>query len=217
MRQQTKSGPGPNYWSEKNVWVDKKGNLHLYLRPVKTERGDRWECAEITSKKKFGRGTYQFQTVGRLDNLDKNVVFGIFDYPVYNEDPDGTNEIDIEFAWWGNAAYPNGNFTVYPATGPRDKAATHAFEYALPKNTTANVVTTHRFTRTAKAVQFSVQTGAKSIAPLVQWEYAPKNARLVPQKPLAIHLNLWLYGGSAPENNQPLEIVVTKFTFTPTP
>ena len=218
VRQQEKSGPGPNAWSRKNVWLDKNGNLHLKISRTKTAQGEAWQCAEITSVKKFGMGTYEFQTVGRLDKLNHNIVLGFFDYPVYGEDPDGTNEIDIEFARWGNAAYPNGNFTVYPATGARGKKDSYSFEYALPQNTPVNVVTTHRFTRRPNEITFVVQTGTgKTNGDLVKWGYAPPEKRLVPQKPLAVHVNLWLFGGKAPTDNKEVEIVVKSFLFTPAP
>src|SRR4051794_6009568 len=38
-------GPGPNAWSAQNVWVDKKGALHLKIANV----GGEWSCAEIYS------------------------------------------------------------------------------------------------------------------------------------------------------------------------
>jgi hypothetical protein len=87
-------GPGPNNWNENNVWVDQGGYLHLKL----TKQGNRWYGAEVLSRDRLGFGRYQFWIVGRVDRLDPNVVFGLFNYPTPDVGPDGTNEIDIEFA-----------------------------------------------------------------------------------------------------------------------
>ena len=107
----THEGPGPNNWSENNVWVDQNGYLHLKL----TQQGDRWYCAEVLTQDRLGFGRYQFWVVGRVDRLDPNVVLGLFNYPTPDVGPDGTNEIDIEFAQWGKPEAPIGNYTVWPA------------------------------------------------------------------------------------------------------
>src|SRR5512139_2236906 len=70
-------GPGPNAWDENNVWLDSATNLHLKI----SHRGGKWSGAEITMQKRLGFGQYQFQTIGRLDLLDDNVVLGLFNYP----------------------------------------------------------------------------------------------------------------------------------------
>lgn len=216
VREQGKSGPGPNYWDARNVWVDRDGNLHLKITRVKGANGDEWHCAELTSTEKFGFGRYEFQTLGRVDRFDQNIVLGLFDYPTYGEDPDGTNEIDIEFARWGNAKYPNGNFTIYPAEGKRGTKDSFTFEYALPA-TTPNPLATHRFTRTRKQVELLTFNGAGRAGdkPLARWTYAPAEARLIPQKPLATHLNLWLFQGKPPMDGKEVEVVLKKFSFTP--
>ena len=216
VREQGVSGPGPNQWNPKNVWVDKTGDLHLKISRVNGANGDEWHCAEITSKKKFGFGRYEFQTVGAVDRLDHNIVLGLFDYPSGGEDPDGTNEIDIEFARWGNRANPNGSFTIYPASGARGKKDSFAFEYALPE-TSAQSVATHRFTRTKNQVALATFAGEGKAGdkPLSQWTYAPSETRLIPQKPLPVHLNLWLFQGKAPSDGKEVEIIVKRFSFTP--
>jgi hypothetical protein len=52
---------------------------------------------------RFGFGRYEFRLLGRPDQFDDNVVLGLFNYTVPEVGPDGTNEIDIEFATWGGA------------------------------------------------------------------------------------------------------------------
>jgi beta-glucanase (GH16 family) len=216
VREQKVGGPGPNQWDSKNVWVDKNGSLHLKISRVQGTSGIEWHCAELTSKKKFGFGKYEFQTSSRIDQLDRNVVLGLFNYPAAGQGADGTNEIDIEFARWGKSEWPNGNFTVYPATGARSKDDSHSFEYALPHGA-RDLTATHRFTRATNQVTLATfagiaRAGDKSLA---QWTYAPLDQRLIPQQALAMHLNLWLFQGKAPSNDKEVEVVVKKFSFTP--
>ncbi|HXJ92437.1 MAG TPA: Mu transposase C-terminal domain-containing protein [Terriglobia bacterium] len=111
MKSGIDQGPGPNNWNENNVWVDQGGHLHLKL----TRQGDRWYCAEVLSKDRMGFGRYQFWIEGRVDRLDPNVVLGLLNYPTPDVGPDGTNEIDIEFAGWGKPEAPVCNYTVWPA------------------------------------------------------------------------------------------------------
>ncbi len=49
-----------------------------------------------------------------------------------------------------------------------------------------------------------------------QWSYRPTNpSSHIPQNPLPVHLNLWLFQGHAPTNGQTVEIVINNFRFTP--
>jgi len=100
-------GPGPNYWSdsEQSVWVDENGWLHLKIRK---ENGI-WTCAEVYTKEPTCYGLHHFYTIGRLDNMDPNVVFAPFLYK------DDLTEIDIEFSRWGEANSPsNAQYVVQP-------------------------------------------------------------------------------------------------------
>src|SRR5687767_12058807 len=107
-------GPGPNFWDERNVWLDNTGALHLRI----VQREGKWTCAELTSKKRFGFGRYTFKIEGAIDRLDANVVCGLFLYPPPDVGPDGTHEIDIEFARWGKPENPIGTYSVWPVVLP---------------------------------------------------------------------------------------------------
>ena len=201
-------GPGPNHWSAQNVWVDAKGLLHLKLSAVK----GKWYAAELSTTQRLGFGTYQWQLIGRIDQLDPNVVLGLFTYPTADVGPDGTNELDIEFARWGNAAWPNLNYTVWPAhQGHTPK--TEASEAVLLGD-----YSTHRFTWQAHQVFFQSlhgHTHAKRNA-FHQWTFTSRQPqREIPQHPLPVHLNLWLVAGQPPINGQDVEIVIRSFTYTP--
>jgi hypothetical protein len=93
-------GPGPNIWDAGNVQVDDEGRLHLKITKNTGAAGKtEWHCAEINTQQRLGLGRYQFQVIGRIDKLDRNVVLGLFNHPTRGDvgRPDGTNEIDIEF------------------------------------------------------------------------------------------------------------------------
>lgn len=110
-----------------NVSVDANGYLHLKI----TKSGTTWTAAEIFSTDKIGFGTYQWQIEGPSDKLDKNVVLGLFPYgPEAGLGESGNNEIDIEFARWGNTSYPNGNYTIWPPTGTT--TGSHTLVSVLP-------------------------------------------------------------------------------------
>ena len=87
--------PGPNDWSQDNAWVDSQGRLHLAI--TKDKKTGKWFCAEVYTLKTFGLGKYEFKIEGRVDKLDRNVVFGLFNI---SNNP-YHDEIDIEFAQWG--------------------------------------------------------------------------------------------------------------------
>ncbi len=201
-------GPGPNYWEPANVWVDEQGHLHLRL----DYQAGQWRCAEVTMTNRLGFGRYQFWVEGALNTLDPQVVLGLFDYPPSDVGPDGTNEIDIEFARWGHAANPPGNYTVWPAQVGLTQR-TYAFDFTL-----AGTYTTQRFTRQSQSVRFQSLHGHRddNANQFAGWLFRPRDPlRRIPQAPLPVHLNLWLFQGQPPQNGQSVEIVIHAFTFTP--
>lgn len=203
-------GPGPNSWSAANVAVEADG---LHLRISRTGSGA-WTCAEVTMTRSLGFGEYQFELTGRPDLFDRNVVLGLFNYPTEAVGPDGTNEIDIEFAQWGDAGNPNRlNWTVYPpALGP---APTHK---EVPLALTGDA-TTHRFDWTSQGVKYKSLHGYQDTGDanlFAKWNDRPtKPKKQIPQTPIPVHMNLWLFDRHAPTDGQPVEVVIRSFTFTP--
>jgi hypothetical protein len=196
--------PGNNYWSENNVWVDTAG-LHLKL----TKSGSIWNCAEVWTTRTFPFGRYQFWVVGRIDQLDKNVVFGMFNYPPGG--PDKTNEIDIEFARWGSIYSPIGNFGVWPRT-LGGMHPTYPFSVSLN-----GTYTTHRWVWRSTSVYFQSLHGHRNDNQyqIASWTTPSNFASLVPQQAEPVHINLWLYKGLAPTNGQNVEVVLKSFTYAP--
>lgn len=200
-------GPGPNNWNANNVWVDANGKLHLQIKYSTTTK--KWECAEVWTTTNLGFGKYEWFFEGRIDLLDKNVVVGLFNYPTSNIGPDGTNEIDIEFSKWGNKNNKMGNFTVWPVlTG----YAYSTFPYAILLTGT---YTTHRFTWSSSSIFFQSLNGWRTDDTniIATQNFAPvvSATSLIPQSAEPVHINLWLFRGSAPSNNTAVELIISKF------
>jgi hypothetical protein len=201
-------GPGPNDWSRDCVFVDARGRLHLRI----LHRDGRWFSAEVTTTERLGFGRYQFQVDGPIDKLDKSIVLGLFNYPTRDVGGDGTNEIDIEFARWAIATAPNGNFTVWPAKRER-KQTSHTYEFALK-----GTATTQRFTWSPRSILFQSLSGYRDDdrAEIARCAFAPADYEdAIPQSPLPLHINLWLFRGTPPEDGKEVEIVIRSVTFTP--
>ena len=177
-------GPGPNAWDENNVWLDDEKRLHLKI----SQRDGQWQCAELTTKQRLGFGRYQWQIVGRPDQLDPQIVLGLFPYTVPEIGPDTTNEIDIEFARWGQAKLPIGNFSVWPALlesdGHKLKTESHTFDFKLDGD-----YTTARFDWLPQSVEFRLLGGHRDDDQnsIEHWKYAPdKPQQYIPQNPLPL-------------------------------
>jgi hypothetical protein len=201
------TGPGPNFWSGSNVWVDGSGWLHLKVS--KNATNGRWECAEVASTESFGMGTYQWQIDADIDKFDKNVVLGLFDY----SGTDARDEIDIEFARWGNSAYPNLNYTVYPKVGDPPRHTSYSTEFTSPNGT----YTTHRFIRTPSSVTFKTLYGHLNDEPkdnlFLSKEFKSPSVSISSVN-MPVLLNLWLFKGLAPTDDKPFEVVIHNFKFT---
>jgi len=196
-------GPGPNNWSDQNAWVDATGNLHLKI----TNESGVWNCAEVWTEEAFGFGTYKWFVKGRIDRLDKNVVLGMFNYG----DTDGIDEIDIELAKWGLKSNRIGNYTVYPA---QSGLKNMTYPFAVSLNGTAS---THRFKWSSNNVTLQSYRGWSTDRRymIAQKVYSPSLfAMYIPQNPLPVHINLWLFEGQAPANGKEVEVVIKKFTFS---
>jgi hypothetical protein len=224
-------GPGPNNWDPRNAWVDTNGYLHLQIM----NRAGVWSSTEIHLQTPLHLhfGTYQFQMLGRPDLLDMNTVFGFYTYPPASVGGDATNEIDIEFARWGNANAYNGNYTVWPAVNgvPRSWAG---WNIAPPTNNQS----THRFIWTPTRVTFQSMHGHVPVGSTSgmynSWVFEPANPpnptetgnmqfycsshdpnQCISQQPQFFLINFWQFGGRAPSNGQNQEVVVTNFTHVP--
>jgi hypothetical protein len=196
--------------SPNNVSVDANGYLHLKI----TNSGGTWTAAELFTAEKLGFGTYQWQIDGPIDRLDKNVVVGLFPYgPAAGIGGDGTNEIDIEYAFWGHADGPNGDFTNYPASG--STIGELSFKFSLNGGT----LSTSRFIWNETSIQDFSMSGLEPIGDttnlIKSFSYAPSNPTMnIPQQALPLGMNLWCFQ-APPSDGQNVEIIIRDFQFVP--
>lgn len=200
------AAPGPNNWSEDNAWVDSLGQLHLKISYLNGS----WYSAEVYQSTNKGFGNYEWRVSSQLDQLDENVVLGLFHY----KGPDGQNEIDIEMAKWGDSSAPLGNFTVYPASSTLS-LNTHTFAVSP---TGLDTVQRYSWRNNAVCFQMYNDNGADEPAAndkIASWKFAPKNyKKAIPQATMPLHINLWLRKGLAPVNGQEAEVIIKSFSFT---
>jgi hypothetical protein len=203
---------GSNTGAAANVTMDSSGYLHLKI----SKSGTAWTCAEMFSADTMGFGTYRWQVDAPVDKMDKNVVLGLFPYgPEGGVGADGTNEIDIEYARWGNASWPNGNYTVYPNSGSTVGETT--FDFTL-----SSTYTTSWFVWTGTAIAFTSQEGFKAAGDntgiIKSWTYAPSNPSVnIPQRAMPLGMNLWLCSGcgGVPSDGQAVDVIIRSFQFIP--
>lgn len=202
-----KVGPGPNYFSDSidNLWVDSDGKLHLKITKV----GDDWYCPELGTKDSFGYGTYRFYASTRFDNLNENIVVGIFTWDDTSSDY-YNREIDIEFARWGNMAWPNLNFTVQPYGTVGNVKST---DVAMTGD-----LSTHWFKWQSDRVDFQSIHGHYSTSPssdylMDEWSYTGANVPLKGNE--KVRLNLWLRDGVVPSDSKEVEFIIDSFEFVP--
>jgi hypothetical protein len=209
LRAATGSGPGPNNWNPTNAFVDASGFLHLKIT-ADPSAPNGFDCSELYTTDSLGFGTYQWQVESRTDQLDPWVVLGLFPYGPPALGPDGSNEIDIEYSRWGHPDGTDGGFTVYPDSGK--KITTHQFNFAL-----TGTYTTSRFTWSSTGIQFWLMGGFQPVETTTnvmnEWNDTPENPeKNIPQRPMPLHINLWLDRGHAPANGQPVEVIIHSFT-----
>ncbi len=188
--------PGPNCWSNdpQAAWVDSEGQLHLRIR----RKNDVWYSAQVWTDEVSSHGKHRFYVIGRLDQLDVNVVGALFLYQ------DDQHEIDIEFARWGDPALPNTQYVVQPANTADNVTA---FEMLL-----AGTFTTHYMDWQPSSIRFKSIYGHHSEPPsndllINEWLYSGPD---VPSESdgLRVHINLWLKSGLPPSDGQEVEIVI---------
>ncbi|NKB70352.1 MAG: hypothetical protein GKR89_25050 [Candidatus Latescibacteria bacterium] len=208
-------GPGRNYWSDEQVWVDDEGRLHLRL----AQSGERWYCAEVESVERFGYGQFTWRTVGYLDLLAPQVVAGLFVNPPPEVGPAGTNGIDIEIAYLPHlqSQGPSCNlvYGVYPSALETGQRKEQAFRFDL-----TGTYTTHQFRWTRQRVDFKSWHGHEPDHLLVfgEFNHAPVDwEACMPSQSMPVHINLWLLAGKEPEDGKAAEIIIRDFVHTPLP
>jgi hypothetical protein len=204
-------GPGPNLFDDsfQSVWVDAQDRLHLTTR----YQGGAWYSSEIVLKDPLGYGDYILTTESELDQLDPQVVLGIFlwqygpcwDYSFTSWN--AFNEIDIEYSRWGDPNAEVAQFVTQPWDYPGNRVR---FDPVFKTGERMS----HAIRWLADRVEYRVWRGEaweESPSTLVHsWTYTgPHIPR--PEQP-RLHLNLWKLSGD-PVGDQ--EVIFTNFAFVP--
>lgn len=188
-------GPGPNRFSLDAVEVTPDG---LKLKVL--ERGGQFYCAEIICRQSLGYGTYRFHVGSPLDQLDANIVLGMF---TWSDSDDGSNrEMDIEVSRWSDTSEPPlGQFVVQPHQVP---GSMEVFE--LPPKLQSSE---YRMVWLPGSVQFEVRH------PQGATIWRSRFTRDIPHPGGdSIHINLWLRGGAQPGSGAK-EVFIRAFDFQP--
>ena len=195
-------GPGSNYWSNstENIWKDGDGQLHLKI----TYRNGTWYCPEIYTQESFGYGKYYFFVSSRVDELDKNVVGGLFTYL------DDNNEIDIEFSKWGQSTADNSQYVVQPYYHAGN---THRFNTQLNGDYSTHCIDWHQNHINFFSLHGHYYTPPDSGYIIDEWEYTGVGIPTTSTE--KVHLNLWLVDGNPPSDGQSAEMIVKEFKFIP--
>jgi hypothetical protein len=210
-------GPGPNWFSQSpdNAWVDGEGRLHLRI----TYDGANWVCPEITLEDALGHGDYVFVTRGRVDQLDPNIILGMFLWE-YQESYDGVgvtnvaNEFDIELSRWGDPNNTlNDQFVAQPWNNPGNLS-----RYTLTLSSPDDL-TTHAFLwRDGQVVcRTWYADGAQPTPATLVHEFNYTGPDVPRDEAPRVHFNFWLIYGLAPLDGQEHEVVIDDFRFVPPP
>lgn len=187
-------GPGPNYFSRENIYLDEQGHLHLKVDWVDGE----WRSAELISTRSLGYGKYSIK-LGHLPGpLIDAVTLGFLTWD--NSPEEFHREIDIELRHRivdGKAT--SGSFTVQPW------------------ETAGNVIrlgeklgNRFSFDWGPDRIIFEAQDVDDNV--IDSWTYSAEVPTPGNEK---IRINLWLAGGNPPADEQPIEVVIEEFSFQP--
>jgi hypothetical protein len=191
--------PGPNIFDGRNVWIDRRGRLHLKI----ARRDGQFTAAEIISKRSFGYGEYRFHV--NASPLDPHIVLGMFTWDDSLDHPTH-RELDIEISRWANRENANAQCVVQPyeMTGNIDRfempdgPAVHEFVWA----------------KDLFACRSSLLHGARNdLRPIHAHTFIEG---IPPTASENVRINLWLLGGSPPQDNSETEVIIEAFEFFPT-
>ncbi len=229
-------GPGPNYFSNsnKNVWIDKHGWLHLAIR----RNNNRWTCSEVICQTPVGYGTYKFIIAPPKKKLAPNVIFGLFTWDTETYFKQANSEIDIEFTQWANTNNPNLFYSVQPTCGPDDPTGMYRERTSAFFISDTNHPAEYQFTWLPDKVTFfsqpttSISAGNHTTDWIFSSNKPPRRSSCGdgisapigiprPGTNTEVRINLWIMDANhdkkpdLPMNNDEQEVVIKSFDFTP--
>lgn len=216
--------PGPNYIASgtDNVRIDSSGDLHLRI----TKRNGKYYCVVLFTVQPVSYGLFKFSLSSRIDNLDKNVVFGLFTWNDKNCITNANSELDIEFTRWGDAENPDViEYSIQPTNGGIETDRFTSWPMQL-----YNKYSTHFINWTPSLIYFSSYRGNANppadSSLISYWSFGtnhtPKSSLVCNSDPVLIPdpesdtrliMNLWLDRGNYPSNDQEVEVIVHKIEY----
>jgi hypothetical protein len=190
--------PGPNVFFDgpEAASVDDRGRLHLRV----ARDGGVWRCAEIVSRRAYGRGTYRFEVATPPSRLTPGVVLGLFTWNDARE-PDH-REIDVELSSAPAEGETDAQFVVQPGA---DAGTIHRFR--LPPDAGD---ARHSFRLLPGRVEFeSRPLGGPDFSEVWTSSAAPDGGSA------NVRMNLWLARGAPLRDGESAEAIVTRFEFVP--
>ncbi len=198
-----KSGPGNNTFGlhHRNVYLDKDGNINLIIKKT----GSTYSCAEIYSDSFFGKGKYEITIATNTKRFSPQMVLGIF---LYDQTASPHfNEIDIEYAQWGNKNIENAQYAIHTDNNievsrffiPKKKILA---KHIIDISNQDIIITTSVFNKKTNLYELINQERFNKPK-----EYDFKNVRF--------HFNLWLT--DTPEKNvgKNPKVKIQSFKYTP--
>jgi len=213
-------GPGGNHFSNdpRDVFVDNEG-LHLSVN----FHDSIWWSTEVILLDRLGHGIYSFQTDSDVGSLEANLTFGAFTWDSHGDEGSGADpfrEIDFEDSRWGNASDPTTSQFVVQPFG----VAGNLRRYTVPDLGDDPALT--RFFRweqdrvefvALKGHQSPLDFPADSVIDQYVYRHDPSVGHRIPTEGReSFRFNLWLNRGTAPDDGQPVEVVISDFTFIDT-
>ena len=155
---------------------------------LRIRRGDDgWTCAEIVGEDETGDGIYEWAVASDVRAFDPQVVLGMFTWS--DDEAHHHRELDIEVA----QSFGGGTFVVQP-----DRKHPFVVPDLQPWRCSLDWA--------PGRVTFQVAGGEP---------WTVSGAAVPPPGSAHPRINLWLFGGLPPSGNDPIEVRLTDFRFTP--
>jgi hypothetical protein len=192
-------GGEPNTYDPENVWVDQNGFLHLRMQ----QHNGVWSCAELSLVRSLGYGSYRF-VVQDTGHFTPSAVLGLYTADDLRTD-DVRSELDIELSRWGLPNSKNAQFVVQPFYIPENVS-----RFMAPAG-----VLTHMFRWDPGRASFRTVRGS-SISPgqPTVSEHTFNSGIPTPANE-TVHIDLYDYHHSKSSLQQPAEVVIEKFEYSP--
>lgn len=211
---QSPVGPGPNLFSGSpfDIWVDKEG-LHLKI----VERNGVWYSTECVLQEALGYGTYVIHTKSRLDDIDPNMVVGLFTWdggaPLYNY-----RELDFEFARWGDPFDPtNAQFVVQPF-GTLGNLTRYTIDLSPPRTEELTMIMKWSLGRAEFWSYYGRHSPESAPREDLVASWFNDGPDVPPPGNENFRFNFWLVNGNPPQSDVDDEVLITDFYYlSPSP